>query len=52
MKNDTINELELFAEELPEQVDLAVVTPSFSTLGTAATASCPASVGTVSSISG
>ncbi|AWK96221.1 thiocillin family RiPP [Bacillus velezensis] len=43
MKNDTINELELFAEELPEQVDLAVVAASFSSTSSVSTASCPGS---------
>lgn len=37
-----IDQLELFAEELPEQVEMAVAMGCFSTASSASTASCPA----------
>lgn len=52
MEKDKMHELELFAEELPEQVDLATIAASFSSTSSVSTASCPgttaASAGTVS----
>ncbi|WP_340639803.1 thiocillin family RiPP [Bacillus atrophaeus] len=52
MEKEKMHELELFAEELPEQVDLATIAASFSSTSSVSTASCPgttaASAGTVS----
>ncbi|AWK96220.1 thiocillin family RiPP [Bacillus velezensis] len=41
-KDTTIQTLDLYAEELPEQVDLVVAASTYSTASSFTTASCPA----------